>query len=402
MSEPNRARKPSSSGSVDLAYPTAPGFDAGVQEDHQEGRHDQRQDAGDDALRHVTLRIVRFLRRQRQLLDGEEEPHGERQGREDARNAEGQERPAAIGQFDAARTHVERPAREVELAGEDHRQIEDRQARECEQRDRHRDLERQFDADDVEPDEQRVADDPVDRLEARIGAEDAGQIRADEEHDHGRREHELDILGDAGDVARPRAHRRACERIGAARMRQRRRHFGEREGQPEIHDRNDDRREEHRAEALRQSEIPTGIMAGDDRADAERPERPDARITLQPPRLEIGVVYRCVGDARCALRRGGRGMNPRTSLSDRHETSSKKSLTKSHGAPCAMVVVRASATRPSTGVQDDSPTTPVHFPCGSGRCGFRSSEARDRAPLRGDQGCETPDRPVNRVRSCRH
>ena len=39
-------------------------------------------------LRHVALGIDGFLGRQRQLLDGEEQPHGERQRGEHAVNAE--------------------------------------------------------------------------------------------------------------------------------------------------------------------------------------------------------------------------------------------------------------------------------------------------------------------------
>ena len=48
--------------------------------DHERGEH-QRGDAEQQALGHVALRIVRFLRGQRQLLDGEEQPDRERQWR---------------------------------------------------------------------------------------------------------------------------------------------------------------------------------------------------------------------------------------------------------------------------------------------------------------------------------
>ena len=68
------------------------------QHDH-ECRDDQRQHAEDDALRHVALGIDRFFRRQRQLLDGQEQPHREGQGREDAREARiGKQRPVAFRQ----------------------------------------------------------------------------------------------------------------------------------------------------------------------------------------------------------------------------------------------------------------------------------------------------------------
>ena len=44
-----------------------------------------------------------FLRRRGQLLDREEQPYGERQGGEDAGDAEWQEGAAAVRQFDAVR-----------------------------------------------------------------------------------------------------------------------------------------------------------------------------------------------------------------------------------------------------------------------------------------------------------
>ena len=57
-------------------------------------------------------------------------------------------------------------------------------------------------------------------------------------------------------------------------------------------------------------EIPARIMAGDDRPDAERPERPDACVALQASCFEIGFVNCRIGDARSALRACGRGVNP--------------------------------------------------------------------------------------------
>ena len=49
--------------------------------------------------------------------------------------------------------------------------------------------------------------------------------------------------------------------------------------------------------AGREAEIPAGEMAGDDRADPQRPQRPDAGISLQPPLLEIRTVSLGIADA---------------------------------------------------------------------------------------------------------
>ena len=143
-------------------------------------------------------------------------------------------------------------------------------------------------------------------------------------------------------------------------------------------------------------------MARDHRADAERPERPDPRVALQPPRFEIGFVNRRVGDARCALRACGRGVNPASSLSNRHENFLHEvvcSRARAHPAPWPLSEPRYPV--PQQGRETVQPTTPVRLLCGSGRCGFRSSAAPIRAVRRAGRGCETPGRPANRVRSCR-
>ncbi len=54
--------------------------------------------------------------------------------------------------------------------------------------------------------------------------------------------------------------------------------LGDRIAEPQIHDGDDEGRDEEAAEAPRgQAEVPAEEVARDDRADAERPERPDAR-----------------------------------------------------------------------------------------------------------------------------
>ena len=80
--------------------------------------------------------------------------------------------------------------------------------------------------------EHDVAQHPPDGLEFSRRLEDAAQIRADEEDDDRRRQHVLDVFAKAGDEAAPRTHRRARERIGRARMRQRRSHLGDAEIRP--------------------------------------------------------------------------------------------------------------------------------------------------------------------------
>ena len=92
--------------------------------------------------------------------------------------------------------------------------------------------------------------------------------------------------------------RAARERIRAAGVRQRRRHLGEAEDQPEIHDRDDDRGDEQAAPAAgADAEVPAGEVTGDDGADAERPQRPDARVAPQSALLEVVLAGILVGDA---------------------------------------------------------------------------------------------------------
>jgi hypothetical protein len=59
-------------------------------------------------------------------------------------------------------------------------------------------------------------------------------------------------------------------------------HFGDAEDEPEIHGGDDDGGKGQAAPAAgHQAEIPTRIVAGDDGADAERPQRGDAGIAAQ-------------------------------------------------------------------------------------------------------------------------
>ena len=106
-------------------------------------------------------------------------------------------------------------------------------------------LERRLHTDNVEADEQGIENQPPDRRGDR-NAEDAvehgADVAANPDHDHRRREDVFHVLGQPGDEAAPRPHRRPTERIGTARMRQRRGHLGDGIADAEIHDRDDGRR----------------------------------------------------------------------------------------------------------------------------------------------------------------
>ncbi len=121
-----------------------------------------------------------------------------------------------------------------------------------------REAERQLHANIVQRHEDDVEGDPEQRLCLRRCAKNGGGIAADEEHDDGRRDHVLDVLGQAGEKAAPWSERGASERVGAAGVRHGGAHLGEAEREAEVHDGDDDGGEEHAAPAaLRQAEVPT-------------------------------------------------------------------------------------------------------------------------------------------------
>ena len=185
-------------------------------------------------------------------------------------------------------TDIHGPFAEIELPGEERAQQEEDQDRDSDQRHDDGDLERQCNAAHVEPDEDDVADDPPARLKPVRRTGDRRHVGADEVDDHRRRQHVFDVLGNAGDEAAPRSEGRACERIGAAGMRQSRAHLGDRIGEAEIHDRDDDGGDEHAAPAAHgEAEVPPREVAGDDRADAKCPQREDSSVTLKLALLEI-------------------------------------------------------------------------------------------------------------------
>ena len=75
-------------------------------------------------------------------------------------------------------------------------------------------------------------------------------------------------------------------------------HLGDAEDEAEIHDGNDDGGQCEAAPAAgKQAEIPAGIVAGDNRADAQRPQRSDTGVAAQAALVEVVLVDRPVVDA---------------------------------------------------------------------------------------------------------
>ena len=233
-----------------------------------------------------------FFGRERQLLDGEKQPHRKGERSENAVHSEWQERPVAVRQRHCgpvrAYTDIHGPLGEIELPGEERAEQKEDEDRDGDQCHDDGDLERQCDATHVEPDEDDVADDPPDRLK-RVGrTDDRRHVGADEVDDHRRGQHIFDVFGNAGDEPAPRAEGRAREGIGAAGMRQCRAHLGDRIGEAEIHDGDDDGGDEHAAPAANgEAEVPAGKVAGNDRAHAECPQCKDAGVALELALFEI-------------------------------------------------------------------------------------------------------------------
>jgi hypothetical protein len=75
-----------------------------------------------------------------------------------------------------------------------------------------------------------------------------------------------------------------------------RRHLGDRVAEAEVHDRDHDRRDEEAAEPVGEAELPAEEVARDDRRYAQRPQRPDARVTAKFPFDEVIVIRLAVGD----------------------------------------------------------------------------------------------------------
>ena len=234
---PKVARKPSSSGSPETEAETA-GRDRRIEPQGQAGGEQEGEKAGDDAARHVAAGVDGFLRRQRELLDGEEQPDREGQGGKGALEAERQHWPVAVGQLDggAVGTGADVECIALELGQGQRGDPEHREASERRDGDDHGDTKGQLDAAHVQSDEHSIARDPVGRQPGRRRVEHGGQIRGEEGNDDGGRQHVFDVLAQAGDEAAPWSQRGAGEGVGAAGMRQGRAHLGDAEDQTEIHD----------------------------------------------------------------------------------------------------------------------------------------------------------------------
>ena len=85
---------------VGLANRRRAGRDARVEEQREDGGGDEREDAPAQRLRHIADGVAGLLRRERNLLDGEVEPDGERHRVGDAQPAERQEARGAALRLD--------------------------------------------------------------------------------------------------------------------------------------------------------------------------------------------------------------------------------------------------------------------------------------------------------------
>ena len=99
---------------------------------------------------------------ERQLLNGEQKPDGERQRLQDAIDAEGIERAVAVRQFDrrSIRPNADVEREMVVIEDPERRDEEEDQDRHGDEGDGHSELERQFDAPDIEANEHDEHDDP--------------------------------------------------------------------------------------------------------------------------------------------------------------------------------------------------------------------------------------------------
>ena len=166
--------------------------------------------------------------------------------------------------------------------------VEDRQDGEGHGGDRDGEAKRQLDPRYVETHEHRVRRQPPERSRGLGGFEDRSQVPADPDDDHRRRQDVLHILRQPRHVSAPGAHGRAREGIGATGVGHRRRHFGDAEAEPDVHDGDDEGRDQQAPEAAgRQSEVPAKEVPRDNGAHPQRPQGADPGVTPQSPPLEI-------------------------------------------------------------------------------------------------------------------
>src|ERR671919_1902468 len=286
--------------------------DPAVQEEDERARQYQRVQPPDRSLGDVTPRVHRLLGRERNLLDRQVEPDRERQRFEDPADAVREERPASFREQLVRRLRRRRPVlrdvepqARVEVSADQRRDVEDAEDRERQDRDRDGEPHRRLDADDVDPDEDDVEESPPDGL--AVPPWIAGDV--EDRHDEGLHQqthradddrgcdHVLHVLGETGKEPAPRAHRRPRERVRAARVWEGRRHLGDAVTEAVVHDGDENRRDDQAPEARRrQAEVPAVVVAGDDGADAERPEHPHTGMPPEAPLLEVLLVHLLIGD----------------------------------------------------------------------------------------------------------
>ena len=264
-------------------HPGRPRVDSRVGEQHHErGQHQRRQRPAERA-REVSHGVTRLFGGQRELLDRQEEPHRKGERPEDPRPAVRQEARLAGLRFDA-QSQVPGEVRE----GHDRKHHQDSQRHQRRQ-DRH--PEGQLDPAHVEANEQRVRAQPPERRRGRRGLEDGAQVAADPHHDDRRGQDVLDVGGEPGDEPAPRTEGRAGERVGPAGVRQRRRELGDTRAQARVEHGRQERREQQPPEAPDcEAEVPAEEVAGDDRPDTKRPQRPRAGVAPQAALVEEGGV----------------------------------------------------------------------------------------------------------------
>ncbi len=80
-------------------------------------------------------------------------------------------------------------------------------------------------------------------------------------------------------------------------MRQRRGHLRDAVAQAVVHDGDDRGGDQEAAEPARaEPDVPPVEVAGDDGADPQGPERPDAGVTPEAPLLEVLLTHLLIGD----------------------------------------------------------------------------------------------------------
>ena len=246
----------------------------------------RRDDPVDHPLGDVLARVMGLLRGERELLDRQVEPDGERKGEQDPRSPEGQEVGVAALRRDVRQV--------VGVEVPDGRDEEHGQHDQGQEADDHREPEAGLHPDVVEAHEDDVEDRPPQRLgkvDVEGVDEDRVHVGPDADDDDRRRDHILHVLGQTGDVPAPGPHGGTAERVRPPGVGQGGRELGDGEAQPEVHDRDHARRDQQTPEPpFQQTEVPAEEVAGDDRSHPQRPQRPGSRVPTQAALVEVLLI----------------------------------------------------------------------------------------------------------------